>query len=208
MPKTFQFPVWLQGTKEEQEAEAQRQALALAVHSRAKMTEAERLVGRGKLLEETARGNLEQSKGVKGKKEERKLAKAQLADALAMQGQYSEAVKTHTDKHRRKYFRQVGAAIEKDDSHRCACKDRTAKMNDVEIALTPRFEREKLFSPVHGELISLVECSVCKDLNARPLRSRLLKHNDALSLNEAMMRSDAERKTIIPDVQILRVTEP
>lgn len=192
MPKTFQFPVWLQGTPEEQKAEADRQALALAVHSRAHMTEAERLVGRGKLLEETARGNLAQAKG-----KDRNFIKDQLADALAMQGRYEEAASTHTEKHRRAYFRSVGKALEKDDAEKCRCKDKKAEIGDAEISITPRFEKARIYSPVHGELVSLVACSHCGHLNARPLRSRLLVHNDALAA------SDGAKRALKNDFQVL-----
>jgi len=164
MPRKFNHPVWLTGTEEQQKAEAERQALALAIHSRAKMTEAERLVGRGKLLEETARGNN---------------AKDQLADALAMQGRFKEAAETHTDKHRRKYFREIVKALEMSDDAKCNCKDEKAKFGKDEIALTPRFERDRIFSPIHNEVVSLVECSKCGHKNARPLRSRLLKAKQA-----------------------------
>src|SRR5688572_141113 len=110
MSKAFNFPVWMKGTEAEQAAETQRQAAALAIHSRAHMSEQERLIGRGKLLESTAQANLELSAG--HNKEARILAEDQLADALAMQGRFAEAAETHNDAARRKYFRDVGAAIE------------------------------------------------------------------------------------------------
>jgi hypothetical protein len=186
MAKAFQFPVWLQGSPEEQAAESERQALAMAAHSRAKLSDAERLIGRGKLLEDAARVNLELAKGKD--KEARVLAQQQLAEALAMQGRYAEAAEMHTDRHRRKYFRDVGAALEKADDEKCGCVDRKAEMNGREIALTPRYEVEKVFSPVHGQLVSVVKCSKCGHTNARLLRSRLLQSQAAQAQNEAAAR--------------------
>lgn len=199
MPRVFDHPVWLTGTAEEQAAEAQRQVLALASHSRAKLSEAERLIGRGRLLEETARQNYAQAKG--RDKAARILAQSQLADALAMQGRFPEAAKLHSDKHRRKHFRDLGRAIEKPDDEKCACKDKHILIDGQPVDLTPRFERARIFSPVHGEVVSVVECLnlKCKHMNARPLRSRLLKATSALSANEAVAASSAERKVFVSD---------
>lgn len=199
--KTFTFPVWLIGSEAEQAAEAERQSLALAAHSRAKLSEAERLIGRGALLEATARGNLEQSAGVD--KEARILAENQLADALAMQGRFAEAAEIHNDKHRRKHFRDIGKALEMDDAKKCKCKDSKARINGAELSITPRFEQGRVFSPIHNDLVSLVRCHKCGHLNARPLRSRLINHTAALSANEAIAHSQAERKTFTQDVQVL-----
>lgn len=199
--KSFQFEVWLQGTEAQQQAERERQALALAAHSRAKLSESERLIGRGALLEATARANLEQSAGVD--KEARILAQNQLADALAMQGRYSEAAETHNDKHRRKHFRDIGKALEMDDNEKCKCPDTKAKIDGAELSITPRFEQARIFSPVHNDLVSLVRCRKCGHLNARPLRSRLLKHNAALNESERAKRpvqSDAQVLNAKPQV--------
>lgn len=198
MPKAFEFPVWLVGSVEQQEAEAQRQALALASHSRAKLSDAERLIGRGQLLEATARQNHSDAKG--RDKAARLLAQAQLADAMGMQGRYAEAAKTHPDRHRRKYFRDLGKAIEKPDDEKCKCRDKRIAIEGQSVALTPRFERTRIFSPVHGEIVSVVECLKCHHTNARPLRSRLLKANSALSANEAVAASSAERKVFASDM--------
>jgi hypothetical protein len=193
--KKLDFPVWLQGTPEQQVAERQRQDLLRASFTRAKMTESERLIGRGALLEATARGNLEVSAG--RNKEARILAENQLADALAMQGQFALAAETHNDKHRRKYFRDIVKAIEKPDTEKCDCPDSKATMNDVELAVTPRFEREKIFSPLHGDLVSVIECQKCGHRNARPPRSRLLPMQAALS------QAEAARRPVQNDAQVL-----
>jgi hypothetical protein len=196
--KKFNFPVWLKGSKEQRQAEAERQALALAIHGRGHLSEAERLIGRGALLEQTARQNLEAS----GKNNQaRILLESQLADALAMQGKYVDAASIHPDPERKEYFESIVTALEMDDEEKCDCPDTDAKIGDVDIAVTPRFERAKIFSPIHRELVSLVECSKCGHLNARPLRSQLLKHNDAIAQNEAAMSNKNAR--LISDVQVL-----
>ena len=195
MPKTFAFPVWLKGSPEEQAAETQRQDLLRASFTRAHLTEAERLVGRGTLLEATARGNLEQSAG-KDKKA-RILAENQLADALAMKGEFAEAAEVHNDAARRKYFREIGAAIEMDDEAKCNCPDSTAKMGDVDLSITPRFERGRIFSPAHGQVVSLIECQRCGHQNARAPRSRLLP------MNATRNQSEQARQRVLNDAQVL-----
>lgn len=181
MPRVFDHPIWLTGTAEGQAAEVQRQELALASHSRARLSEAERLIGRGQLLETTARQNLSDAKG--RDKDARILAQSQLADALGMQGRYTDAAKLHPDKHRRKYFRDLVRAIEKPDAEKCRCKDKHIEIDKQPVELTPRLERARIFSPVHGEIVSVVECLKCGHKNARPLRSRLLKHRAAMEHN-------------------------
>lgn len=118
-----------------------------------------------------------------------------------MQGKYAEAATTHTNAQRRRYFREIIKALEKPDNARCKCKDRKAKINGTEISITPRFERARLFSPIHKRVVSLVECSKCGDLNARPVVSRLLQHQGALAQNEAAARRENAR--FVNDVQVL-----
>jgi len=191
MPKTFAFPVWLQGSAEEQAAEEQRQSLMRASFTRAHLTEAERLIGRGALLEKTAIGNLATPND---------LARSQYADALAMQGQYQIATEIHPDAERREYFQSIIKAIEMPDSDRCSCKDSNAKAGEVEMSITPRFERERIFSLVHGGLVSVIECSKCGHRNARPPKSRLLPQQAALNESEQL------KKPVLSDVQVLRAT--
>ena len=194
MARSFDFAVWLKGSEAEQKAESERQVLALASHGRGHLSEAERLIGRGALLEKTAQANLNSATD----DETRTLAMSQLADAQAMQGKYAEAAEAHPDLERKKYFEGVVAAIEMPDDAKCGCPDNYAKTGDIGIAVTPRFERDRIFSPVHGQTVSLVECVKCGHQNARPLRSRLLTQQAAQHANE-----QAKGGRLISDVQVL-----
>lgn len=193
MPKAFEFPVWLKGSPQEQEAENQRQAALRASFTRAKLTEAEEMIGRGHLLEQTARGNIEAARGKDA--EARVLAENQLAEALAMQGRFAEAADEHHDAVKRAEFRAVGKAMEMDDGEKCDCPD-------IEGSITPRFERRRIFSPVHGEVVSLVECQTCGHVNARPITSRLLAKNTAMNRNQELVR--ANKAGGIDDAQLAR----
>lgn len=190
--------MWLVGTEEQQAAETQRQDLALAAHGRGHLSEAERLIGRGELLEKTAQQNII---AAKDNPDAQELARANYADALAMQGKYSLAAKIHPDPVRTEYFESIVTALEMDDAEKCDCPDTEAKIGEQDIAITPRFEVAKIFSPIHNDMVSLVGCSKCPHLNARPLRSRLLKNNDAIAQNEAAMSSKTPR--LMSDAEVL-----
>lgn len=175
------------------------QAERRASFGRARMTDAERMVSRGALLEETARGNLAataKDKGKEARRTEREQLKA-LAHGLAMQGRYEEAIKFHPFKRMQKHYREILDAIERPDDDRCGCADAKARAGDVVIGITPRFERGLVFSAKHSGAVSLVECSKCGDLNARPLVGRLLKHQAAV--NESMRA----RRPVLSDAQVL-----
>jgi len=188
MPKTFSFPIWLKGTPEQQKTEAERQALARASFTRAHMTEAERMIGRGKLIEEAARQNLRRSNT--------SLAQSQLADALAMQGRFAEAAKLHPDESRRQYFENIIHALEMDGEEKCHCPDDKARMNDVDLSFTPRYESQRIFSPLHNDVVSVIVCSKCGHVNARKPKSRLLHQQSALN------QSEAAKKPVLNDAQV------
>jgi len=195
MAKEFTFEVWLKGTPEQQQAEAERQALALASHTRAHLTEAERLIGRGQLLERTARLNLESATD-----DTRELALSQLADALAMQGRYQEAAAYHPNEERQEYFENLITALEMPDDEKCECADSEAKLNGVDLEITPRFEATRIFSPIHNDVVSLVTCAKCGHQNAREARSRLLPQQAALN------QAEAGRRKVLSDAQVLNAT--
>lgn len=142
------------------------QEIRRASFTRANLTEAERLVGQGALWEETARGNLEASRGKNAAA--RQLAENQLADALAMQGKYAEAAVTHHDKYARKQYRDIAKAIDKPDEDLCDCKPKKHTLNGVEIAVPTTHIARMVFSRKHGAVVGLEICA-CGKANARPL---------------------------------------
>lgn len=188
MAKAFEFPVWLKGTSEQQAAEKERQRLARASFTRAHLTESERLVGRGRLIETTARHNLTNGANT--------LASSQLADALAMQGRYVEAAQIHPDEARTAEFERIAHALEIDDEEKCNCPDDKTKMNGVDLSITPRFEERKIFSPIHNDVVSIITCRKCGHANARKAKSRLLPQQGALAQSEAV------KKPVINDSQL------
>jgi hypothetical protein len=185
MPR-FNFPPWLAGSEEQRKAEEERQSTLRASFSHARQNDAERMVGRGALLEQTARINLRASWG--RNKEARIFAQNQLADALALQGRFAEAAVIHTEKHRRKYFRTVAKALRLNDSSKCKCKDTKIKRDGREEHVSPRFVKAEVYSAEHKAIVSFVGCAKCSHLNARPLTGRLQQQQAELKRNELTQR--------------------
>lgn len=184
------LPKWLHKTDAELAEEAKIQDERRAGHTRAHLTDAERLVSRGALLEETARGNL-----VAGMD-----ASAQLAEALAMQGRYGEAAEIHPNKMVRADYRQIIDAIEMDDEEKCNCPDTETE----ELTITPRFNERTVFSQRHGGAVALVTCVKCGHQNARPVKSRLLLNQAATNQNIAAVKGNQRG---VSDAQILRKSD-
>jgi len=197
--KKFDFPKWLQRSEEEVAAEQKIQAERQAGFTRAHLTEGERLVQHGVLLEETARGNLAAGAGDD--------AKAQLAEGLSLQGRFDEAATHHPDKVMRAEYRRVQQAIERPDDEKCACPDEERTVSTggekVELSITPRYSEKTVFSIPHGGAVQLITCRKCEHANARAPRSRLLTQSAAMSQNLAMARGQTERGRL-SDIQILR----
>lgn len=180
------LPKYLQKTDAEIATEAEVQEQRRAGFTRAHLTEAEALVSRGALLEQTARGNLAAGTD----------ATPQLAEALAMQGRYREAAEHHPDAKMKQHYQQIDAAIELDDDARCNCPDTETE----DLTITPRYNVQTIFSAKHGGTVALVKCVKCGHLNARPARSRLLNQQAAINQNTAAIKGGRG----VSDAQILR----
>lgn len=191
MPRTF--PKWLERTKAEVAEEAKVQELRRASFGRAHKTREEELVGRGALLEETARGNLAAG--------DSDVSLAQLSEALSMQGRYAEAAEHAPDPEMKAHFEAITAAIEMPDGEKCSCPDLTGTVDGVEVAITPRFAAKEIFSQKHGKVVSLITCAKCGHLNAREPKSRLLIQNAAMQQNRAV----AGPRGLIRDSELLKV---
>lgn len=192
MPKKFTFPKWLERTPDELKEEARVQELRRASFGRGHLTPEELLIGRGALLEETARGNL-----AAGDKE---VSKGQLAEGLAMQGRFAEAATTHPEKHARKQFRRIAKAIDRSDADKCHCGDIKGEVDGVEVSITPRFVEREVFSKKHGKVVPVIVCVKCGHANAREAKSRLLLPK----VNQNLAAAKNDGRGMIRDSQILK----
>lgn len=189
------LPKFLERTDEELAEEAKVQEIRRASFSRAKLTPEERLVGRGALLEETARGNLAAG--------DSEISETQLSEALAMQGRYIEAAKHAPIPEMKEHYEAISAAIEMDDDEKCPCEDIEGNVEGVDISITPRFTAKEVFSQRHGKAVSLIRCVKCGDTNAREPRSRLLTQNATSRQNVAAANGGG--RGMVRDSQLLKV---
>lgn len=191
---TVRLPKWLERTPAEIAEEDNVQALRRASFGRAHKTREEELVGRGALLEETARGNLAAGDG--------EGSRALLAEGLAMQGRYLEAAKHAPDKEMKAHYRAINAAIKMPDSRKCRCPDLTGKVDGVDIALTPRFAAKEVFSQKHGKAVQLITCVSCGHVNAREPSGRLL-----LAQTNQNRVAAASGRGMVRDSQLFKVND-
>lgn len=186
------LPKWLERTEAEVAEEQKVQELRRASFGRGHLTPEELLVGRGALLEETARANLAAG--------ESSVSEVQLAEAFAMQGRFTEAAEVAPIPELKERFEAINTAIEMDDEEKCDCPDTTGTVDGVEITITPRFAAREVFSQKHGKVVSLITCVRCGHVNAREPRSRLL-----LSQGNQNRAAAATGRGMVRDSQILKV---
>lgn len=143
------------------------QELLRASFTRARLTEAERTVSRGVVLQETARANLEAAIS-DGNEEQAQLERWHLADALAMTGEYEQAAALHPVAEEQVRLSAIAEAIERDDAELCDCRPIKTKLNDVDIEVPQSHVAQMIFSKRHGEMVGLEVCA-CGEANARPV---------------------------------------
>lgn len=168
-------------TPEQKEQDAETQKLLRASHTRAHLTDAERVVSRGVILEAIARENIRAMEAVRASGLNRSsqggatlemLAeeKTRLAHALQLQGKYVEAADVHPQLTRATELRKVQEAIDRPDSEKCRCTPDRILLNGVEVEVPCEYVEREIYSPRHKQMLQLVRCKKCPDLNTRPLR--------------------------------------
>lgn len=144
-----------------------RQEQRRAAHSRARLTDAEKMISRGAQVEKIALANLAMKRVPK---ELRAHHKRQLAHGLSLQGRYEEAAKHSPDKEQRKHYRAISTAIARDDEL-CKCPRREVQdpLTGTALSISPRRHLRDVYSPKHGAVVALMACENGCPLNARPL---------------------------------------
>src|SRR5205085_822888 len=158
------LPAYLIQSPEEIEADKKAQELRRASFGRGKLTEAERVVSRGKQLEEIALSNLPLARNEADLNQER----IRYAEGLELQGRYEEASDAHPMEEEKERLLSIKDAIAKDDSAICGCAPTKAEISGQSIEVHPHYEVKKIYSRAHGRMVSLVGCTSCEELNATP----------------------------------------
>lgn len=103
-------------------------------------------------------------------------AEAQLADALAMEGNFRSAAVLHPNDEQSARYEAIAEAVERDDDERCNCPITTVPdpaASNRTITLVPDTIDEIVFSAKHRKLMPLVRCTQCGDMNVRPAPAQL-----------------------------------
>jgi hypothetical protein len=126
-------------------------------------------------------------------------AKAQLADALAAQGHFSDAAEIHPGPEHAAHYRALAEAIERpDDDPGCNCQteSRLDETQNRQVPLLNEIVSEFVFSPKHGKLMPVVKCTKCGDLNVKPAPERLARRLQRVQ--EEHHRARKERSHVTP----------
>jgi hypothetical protein len=201
------LPPYLRKSKQEIEAERERQKLLAASFTRARSSPAERMLERGVQMESIARANVELMEAERRTGKRKGVAtkamideqRAMLAEGLALQGRFKEAAEVHPSKRKAKEFLDTHDAITRPDSM-CKCpRDEAADpLTGSELSVSPRRQLKEIYSEKQRGIVALMWCDKCKTLNARPLTGQ------AAEIAAAHAGSHAVGASVGRDVEVLK----
>lgn len=191
------IPIWLRRTPEQQAQDAALQdPLRQAAGPGIRPNPTERHLLRAAAVERSAQAHLKHLR-VRPHTDPSHVrnAEAQLAEAWAAQGKYSEAAELHPTSDHAARFAAIAAAIERDDdAPRCDCPiERVADpaQNGRMVTLNADHVSEIVFSRKHNQLMPLISCAACGDLNVKAAPSHLQERMDKVRATQR----DAVRET-------------
>jgi hypothetical protein len=188
------LPIWLKRTPAQEAGDRAlqdrlRQAAGPGVHP----NPTERHLLRAAAVERSARAHLEHLR-VRPHTDPAhvKNAEAQLAEAWASQGKYSEAAELHPSPAHAARFAAIAAAIERDDdAPGCGCpieREKDPAQGGREVTIPPDNIDEIIYSPKHRKLMPLVVCK-CGDMNVKAAPAHLEERlNRALATHRAAVK--------------------
>lgn len=103
--------------------------------------------------------------------EQLRSTQAQMAEALAMQGNYGEAAELHPDPEHATRLRAIDNAVNRDDndpSCDCPIEQKHSGKSNQTIALPNENVVEMIYSTKHRKMMPLVVCRHCGDMNVKP----------------------------------------
>jgi hypothetical protein len=172
------IPVWLRRTSEQQAQDVayqKRLRQAQGPGRRPSRTEAHLL--RAEAVRRSAEAQLEHLRRQPDPAPEHvATAAAQLAEALAAQGHFSDAATLHPQSEQAKRYQAIASAIERDDTEPpcpCPADNRTDEASGRPILLPTENITEMVFSLRHNRLMPVVQCLHCGDMNVKPAPAHL-----------------------------------
>lgn len=172
------IPIWLRRTPAQQAADQKLQdELRAAQGPGARPNPTEQHLLRAAAVRRSAEAQLQQlSQDPDADPLHVQTARAQLAEALAMQGHFAEAAEIHPDEQHSKRYRRIIRAIDKDDNApTCNCKvTQENDANGKQVLVTGEHISEMVFSPKHNRMMPLLSCSRCGGMNVKPAPQHLI----------------------------------
>lgn len=162
------LPSFLKQTDAQKAAEDARQAeFRQALHGRVKKSAEERIVTRGIEVELAVRASLPYVEP-----ENLDFQKSKLAEAVAQQGRYAEAVEIEPDEAKASEYQAIQEAIERDDDETCDC-PQVELVDDPlnpgkQVRIPNQETRALVYSPKHKKVMPLLTCR-CGHWNVRAL---------------------------------------
>lgn len=186
------IPRWLRRTPEQQKADDALQArLRSAYGPGIRPTSTERHLMRARAVELSARAQLEHAQTDPHAKELHIVsARAQLAEARAAQGHFTEAAEIHPDERHCKRYTAIAAAVERPDDETCDCPAETRVPHPADgktITIQNQNVDEIVFSRKHNRLMPLIACTDrdCGHMNVRPAPQALQRRLSNLKTRES-----------------------
>lgn len=185
------IPIWLRRTPEQQAADDALQARLKSAYGPGIHPSAdERHLMRAVAVELSARAQLEHLDTMRSPDPLHvEVARAQLAEARADQGHFTEAAGIHPDPEQCARYEAIAAAIERPDDDECGCEPETAQTvregKPVTVTIHPENIDLMVFDLRHHKLMPLHRCQ-CGALNVKPANQRLQKRLDGLKTKETV----------------------
>lgn len=90
-----------------------------------------------------------------------------LAEVLAEQGRYTEAIEVCPDDARRLEYRAIKNAIERPDDEVCDCPDEQIVTRSGTIVSPAVMNMGTVYSDKHASMMPVMQCRICGDLQVR-----------------------------------------
>jgi hypothetical protein len=120
-----------------------------------------------------------------------------LAEALATMGEFEQAltVLPKSETALKKEYKALHQAVWRDDDARCGAKCERAIEANPNLVTTERIHRS-VWSKKHGRIMSVLVCSNCGAMNARPLDGQTLRRHQARLQADEIVRGKSPEDAV------------
>jgi|ERR1051326_74501 hypothetical protein len=189
------IPIWLRRTAEQKATDdALQERLRSAMGPGIRPNQTERHLLRAQAIKRSAEGHLTHLYADPAANPAHVAqAEAQMAEALAMLGDFTTAAEMHPSPEHGAHFRAIANAIDRDDAElpcHCPLTEKHDEQSNRKIHEQHTIISEHVFSPKHGRLMPVVKCAKCGSMNVRPAPAHL--NERARGIGEALREARAK----------------